>query len=92
MLKVADFYDDGEILRKMRRANMQAAYAMEEDDEEDEVPRGTQRNRPEELDEESGDDQVRQQNISRIKRERQSRAPSTAPRRRQPDPDEMDED
>jgi hypothetical protein len=79
MLKVVDFYDDSEILRKMRRSNRQAAYEMEDDDEEDEAPRGTQRNRPEELDEESGEDVQQRRNFARIKRERQSRSFDVAP-------------
>jgi hypothetical protein len=72
MLKISEFYDDTEILRNIKRANKRAEYEMEEEDEEDQPPRGTQRARPEELDDESeGENQG--MTISKVKRERQSR-------------------
>jgi len=72
MLRLDDFYDDHDVVRRIRRANRQAAFDVE-DEEEDQVPRGTQRSRPEEVDDESGED-LQQKMVSRIKRERQSRS------------------
>lgn len=73
MLKLADFYDDNEILRQIKRSNRQAELDIE-DDEDDQLPRGTERNRPESVDEEESGNEAPEQTIRRIKAERQSQA------------------
>lgn len=73
MLKLADFYDDNEILRQIKRSNRQAEFDIEDDDD-DLLPRGTQRNRPEEIDEMESGDEAPERKIARIKAERHSQA------------------
>jgi GAF domain-containing protein len=94
MLKLDEFYDDGEILHKMRRADREAAREMEEDDEEEQAPRGTQATRPEELEDDEESEAVSsRKSIARVKKERQSRGQSSAPRRAARSPDvEMDDE
>lgn len=75
MLKLGDFYDDVEILRKIKRADRQAAYDdMDEDEDE--------RQRPQRLNDsdDDGQDNRRQdeQSQRRIKKERHSQAISRA--------------
>jgi hypothetical protein len=78
MLTIKDFFDDQLVLRRVQRAEKEAARANDdEDDEEDMLPRGTQRNRPAQIDDEE-DDSVdldeyaeRRKTITKIKRERQ---------------------
>ena len=77
MLRLEDFYDDQLIVRKVQRMEKAAAQAAEDDDsEEDALPRGTQRNRPTQIDDDEDDDSVAEQEqrrraITKIKRERQ---------------------
>lgn len=82
MLKLDDFHIDTVLLRQVKQAARQAAREEDEDDDES-APRGTQRNRPAEVDEEVDSVDIkedRQKSIARIKRERQqSRGLSIAP-------------
>jgi len=74
MLRLADFYDDEDLARQIKRAKRQALRDLEDDDgEEMQAPRGTQRN-AEEID----SDQETRVSIGRVKRERQSRGPPSS--------------
>lgn len=83
MLEADDFHLDNVLLRQIKQAARQAARDQEDDDDDDPAPRGTQRNRPAEIDEEGDSvdvEEERRQTISRVKRERQqSRGLSLAP-------------
>jgi hypothetical protein len=76
MLELKDFYDDQLVLRRVQRAEKEAARVNDDEDEEDLPPRGTQRNRPTQIDEEDDnvdiDDETKRRNtITRVKREKQ---------------------
>lgn len=83
MLQAEDFHIDNVLLRQIKQAARQAARDLEDDDDDDPAPRGTQRNRPAEIDEEEDSVDLREEQletIARVKRERQqSRGPSMAP-------------
>ncbi|PQE27816.1 chromosomal organization and dna repair protein [Rutstroemia sp. NJR-2017a WRK4] len=53
MISLKDMYDDQVLSRQVKRAEQRANREYEEDEDED-VPRGTQRRRPEEIEDESG--------------------------------------
>jgi hypothetical protein len=81
-----DFYDDQLIIRKLQRIEKASAQADDdEDDEEDTRPRGTQRNRPTQIDDDSDNSvdvqEERRKTIKKVKREKQSleRAASSEP-------------
>lgn len=86
MLALNDFHDDILILRKILRKQKEDAQ-QQDDDPDDQAPRGTQRNRPEQIDDEDSDGvdveddgATNRAEALRIKRERQqSRGPSMAP-------------
>ena len=84
MLKLDDFHIDTVLLRQVKQAARQAAREEEEEDDEPAL-RGTQRNRPADVDEEVDSVDVeenRRKPIATIKRERQqSRGPRVAPDR-----------
>jgi hypothetical protein len=89
MLSLKDFYDDALLARQVKRALKRDAQQDDDDDDgdNDHVPRGTQRNRPEQIDDEDDDgvdieeEEERSQMRARIKREKQhSRGLSGAPR------------
>ena len=84
MLQLDDFHIDNVLLRQIKQAERQAARDLEDDDGDDSAPRGTQRSRPADVDEEDDDsvdvEAVRRVTITRVKRERQqSRGLSIAP-------------
>jgi hypothetical protein len=85
MLQLDDFHIDNVLLRQVKQAARQAARDLEDDDDDDDsAPRGTQRNRPTEIDEGDSVDveEERRQTIAKVKREhQQSRGPSVAPGR-----------
>lgn len=86
MLQLENFHIDEVLLRQIKRAEQQAARELDDDDEESTVPRGTQRNRPEDIYDEGDSidvsvEQDRGQTIARIKKE-QIRGSSMAPFRR----------
>lgn len=100
MLALADFYDDVLILRKILRKQKEDAQ-QQEDDPDDQAPRGTQRNRPEHIDDDEDSDGVdieedratNRAEALRIKRERQqSRGPSIAPGRSQLQSSEVEDE
>jgi hypothetical protein len=88
MLRLEDFFIDQLILRKIQRLEKQNAQAAEDDDddddEEDSRPRGTQRNRPTQIDDDEDDDsdaeqEQRRRTFTKVKREREkSRGVSVA--------------
>jgi len=86
MLALDDFYDDVLLLRKLLRAQKNEAAQQDDDDSDDQAPRGTQRNRPEPIDEDGDEVDVDRANevakrahATKIKRERhQSRGLSVA--------------
>jgi hypothetical protein len=87
MLALKDFYDDVLLARQVKRALKRDAQQDDDDGDDDHVPRGTQRNRPEQIDDEDDDgvdieeEEERSQMRARIKREKQqSRGLSMAPR------------
>ncbi|RAL67051.1 hypothetical protein DID88_007831 [Monilinia fructigena] len=76
-IAMADMYDDQLLLRQIKRA-AQRAEQDDSDDEDDDVLRGTQRNRPQEVEDEStfvdmDDERMRGKSV---KRERMSRPPT----------------
>ena len=84
MLQLDDFHIDNVLLRQIKQAERQAARDLEDDDDDDPAPRGTQRGRPADVDEEDDGsvdvEAVRRATITRVKREhQQSRGPSIAP-------------
>lgn len=97
MLRLEDFYDDQLIVRKVQRMEKAAAQAAEDDDsEEDARPRGTQRNRPTQIDDEDdesvAEQEQRRRTITNIKREGQrshgirlARAAALMPDEEEPD-------
>ena len=102
MLRLEDFYDDQLIVRKVQRMEKAAAQAAEDDDsEEDARPRGTQRNRPTQIDDEDdesvAEQEQRRRTITNIKREGQRShgvrlARAAALRPDEEEPDAMDTD
>lgn len=76
LIVMKDMYDDQLLLRQVKRATHRER--ADDSDDEDDAPRGTQRNRPEELDDESAfmdvdDDEERRRSV---KKERVCRAPT----------------
>lgn len=96
MLRLEDFYIDQLILRKVQRMEKAAARVDEDDDsEEDAPPRGTQRNRPTQIDDddESADEQAeRRKTFTKIKRERQKSRGLSIARDASLEPDEAEVD
>jgi hypothetical protein len=98
MLALKDFYDDSLLLRQIQRIKQKASQDYDDDDPDEEAPRGTQRNRPEQIDDDDDSDGVDvdetagSAKLAKIKRERhQSRGHSTGPSRgrfSEPDDDE----
>lgn len=97
MLAVQDFRDDALALLNVKRQQRREENAQDED-QDDHAPRGTQ-SKPQNVDDDDESDGVdvdatpakREQDIARIKRERQSRGVSVAPRHPR-DPDIVMED
>ena len=103
MIKLNQFHLDTVLLRQIKQAERQAAREAEEDDDDDPALRGTQKNRPADVDDEEENDSIdvkagRRATVTRIKTERQkSRGPSMAPGTQESsglgeDADAMDED
>ena len=99
MLALKDFYDDVLLARQVKRALKRDAQQDDDDGDDDHVPRGTQRNRPEQIDDEDDDgvdieeEEERSQMRARIKREKQqSRGLSMAPRAGAASPTSYDDD
>jgi hypothetical protein len=80
MLELKDFYLDNLILRQVKRQEAQAAADMEDDlgEGDDIIVPGTQMKKPQDI--ESGtEDQVDEDRLHAVKKERMSRGPSQAP-------------
>ena len=94
MLEANDFHLDNVVLRQVKQLAKQAARDFEDDDDDIPAPRGTQRNRPAEVEEDDDavdvdDDQRR--TIARVKREhQQSRGPHSQARSPPPGSDDID--
>lgn len=96
LLEERDFFTDQLLVRQVKRAAREAAGELDEDDDdlEDNRPRGTQRNRPEPVDDYDDvvSDEERRQTIARVKREMSSHGPSLTHGRTRdissPEPDE----
>ena len=79
MLSLKDFYDDDLLARQVKRALARDAQQDDDDDDDggdnDHIPRGTQRNRPEQIEDDDGvdieEEEERSQMRARIKREKQ---------------------
>jgi hypothetical protein len=76
MISLKDMYDDQVLSRQVKRAEQRANREYDDDEDEDDMPRGTQRRRPEEIEDESGflerGESARKKG-ERFKRERMSR-------------------
>ena len=94
MLQLEDFHIDQLVLRKVQRAEREAAGGAiddDDDDDDDDVrPRGTQRNRPTQIDDDDDtvDIEERRKSIKRVKREKRENRGMSAARVASPDPDE----
>ncbi|CAG8970991.1 hypothetical protein HYALB_00007659 [Hymenoscyphus albidus] len=91
-LRPEDLIDDPVMMRKVARAKKRDARAAEEDGyEEDDDPRGGQRRRPQQLSDDDDDDQESASSqVKKVKSERMSRGPSSAPNRRRYIPEDED--
>jgi E3 SUMO-protein ligase NSE2 len=75
--QLKDFFDDQLIIRKLQRMQKASAQVDDDDDDEDDArPRGTQRNRPTQIDDDSDESvnvqEERRKTIKKVKREKQS--------------------
>jgi E3 SUMO-protein ligase NSE2 len=74
--QLKDFFDDQLIIRKLQRMQKASAQVDDDDDEDDARPRGTQRNRPTQIDDDSDESvnvqEERRKTIKKVKREKQS--------------------
>jgi hypothetical protein len=75
--QLKDFFDDQLIIRKLQRMQKASAQVDDDDDDEDDArPRGTQRNRPTQIDDDSDESvnvqEERRNTIKKVKREKQN--------------------
>lgn len=75
-IAMADMYDDQLLLRQIKRAAQRAEQDDDSDDEDDDTPKGTRRNRPQEVGDESTFMDMYDERAGSVKREKVSRQPT----------------